>query len=131
MNRSNKSLFPRSHEALHQSWLQLVTIGPVAFMKLSYYESPGSKKSDMDLLYSQILMYSLRQLSIPILGHSNSSKLCMISCLQAIPIVYIAVKESKGQPNVIICIILKEFKYPVTHTRFQGNRSVGSGEEDF
>ena len=32
---------------------------------------------------------------------------------------------------VIICITLVVLPYMMTHTKFQGHRSIGSGEEDF
>ena len=37
----------------------------------------------------------------------------------------------QGQPRVIIGIILVVLAYAMLHTKFQGHRSIGSGEEDF
>ena len=37
----------------------------------------------------------------------------------------------QGQPRVIISTIMVELPYMMLHTKFQGNRSIGSGEEDF
>ena len=37
----------------------------------------------------------------------------------------------QGQPRVMICIILVVLLYTMLHTKFQGHRSIGSGEEDF
>ena len=37
----------------------------------------------------------------------------------------------QGQPREIICIILIELTYTMLHTKFQGHRSFGSGEEYF
>ena len=37
----------------------------------------------------------------------------------------------QGQPKVIIRITLVELPYIMLHIKFQGNRSTGSGEEDF
>ena len=37
----------------------------------------------------------------------------------------------QGQPRVIIWISLVELPYTILHTKFQGHRSIGSGEEDF
>ena len=37
----------------------------------------------------------------------------------------------QGQPRVIKCIALIELPYIMIHTKFQGHRSIGSGEEDF
>ena len=40
-------------------------------------------------------------------------------------------KMSQGQPRVIIWTPLVELPYTMLHTKFQGHRSIGSGEEDF
>ena len=37
----------------------------------------------------------------------------------------------QGQPREIIWIILVLLTYTMLHTKFQGHRSIGSGEEDF
>ena len=37
----------------------------------------------------------------------------------------------QGQPRVIIWTTLVELPYTMLHTKFQGHRSIGSGEEDF
>ena len=37
----------------------------------------------------------------------------------------------KDQPKVIFCAIMVVLGYPMLHTKFQGHRSTGSGEEDF
>ena len=37
----------------------------------------------------------------------------------------------QGQPRVLICIILVVLLYTMTHTKFQGNLSIGSEEGDF
>ena len=37
----------------------------------------------------------------------------------------------QGQPRVIIWITLVELLYTMLHTKSQGHRSIGSGEEDF
>ena len=37
----------------------------------------------------------------------------------------------QGQPGVINCITLIELLYIITHTKFQGHQSIGSGKEDF
>ena len=37
----------------------------------------------------------------------------------------------QGQPRVIIWTTLVELPYQMLHTKFQGHRSIGSGEEDF
>ena len=36
----------------------------------------------------------------------------------------------QGQPRVIICTTLVVLPYTMTHTKFQGHWSIGSGEED-
>ena len=36
----------------------------------------------------------------------------------------------QGQPRVIIWTTLVELPYTMLHTKFQGHRSIGSGEED-
>ena len=40
-------------------------------------------------------------------------------------------KIGQGQPRVIIWINLVVVEHPMPHTKFQGHRPVGSGEEDF
>ena len=40
-------------------------------------------------------------------------------------------KMGQGQHRVIICTALVELPYAMLHTKFQGHRSIGSGEEDF
>ena len=40
-------------------------------------------------------------------------------------------KMGQGQPRVIIWTTLVELSYTMLHTKFQGHRSIGSGEEDF
>ena len=40
-------------------------------------------------------------------------------------------KISQGQPRVIIWTILVDLPYTMLYTKFQGHRSIGSGEEDF
>ena len=40
-------------------------------------------------------------------------------------------KMGRGQPRVIIWITLVELPYTMLHTKFQGYRFIGSGEEDF
>ena len=40
-------------------------------------------------------------------------------------------KMGQGQPRVIIWTTLVELPYTMLHTKFQGHRSIGSGEEDF
>ena len=37
----------------------------------------------------------------------------------------------QGQPRVTIWTTLVELPYKMLHTKFQGHRSIGSGEEDF
>ena len=37
----------------------------------------------------------------------------------------------QGQPRVIICIILVVLAYTMLDAKFQGHRSIGSGEVDF
>ena len=37
----------------------------------------------------------------------------------------------QGQPREIIWTILVVLTYTMLHTKFQGHRSIGSGEEDF
>ena len=37
----------------------------------------------------------------------------------------------QGQHRVIICTTLVVLPYTMLHTKFQGHRSSGSGEEDF
>ena len=37
----------------------------------------------------------------------------------------------QGQPRVIIWINLVVLKHPMLHTKIQGHRPFGSGEEDF
>ena len=37
----------------------------------------------------------------------------------------------QGPPKVIVRIILVVLPYTMLHTKFQGHRSIGSGEEDF
>ena len=37
----------------------------------------------------------------------------------------------QGQPRVIILIILVVLAQTMPHTKFQGHRSIASGEEDF
>ena len=37
----------------------------------------------------------------------------------------------QGQPMVIIWTTLVELPYTMLHTKFQGHRFIGSGEEDF
>ena len=45
--------------------------------------------------------------------------------------VYLTLRQKcQGQPKVF-CINLEELERPVAHTKFQGNRSIASGEEDF
>ena len=41
----------------------------------------------------------------------------------------LGVKMGQGQPSVIICITLVVFPYTMVHTKFQGHRSIGSGED--
>ena len=40
-------------------------------------------------------------------------------------------KIGEGQPRVIIWINLVVLEHPMQHTKFQGHRPFGSGEEDF
>ena len=40
-------------------------------------------------------------------------------------------KKGQGKPKVIICIFLVVLGYQMLHTKFQGHRSINSGEEDF
>ena len=40
-------------------------------------------------------------------------------------------KKGQGQPKVIICIFMVVLRYLRLHTKFQGHRSINSGEEDF
>ena len=40
-------------------------------------------------------------------------------------------KMGQGQPRVIIWTTLVGLPYTMLHTKFQGHRSIGSGEEDF
>ena len=40
-------------------------------------------------------------------------------------------KKGQGQPKVIIWTILVVLAYLMLHTKFQGHRPIGSGEEDF
>ena len=40
-------------------------------------------------------------------------------------------KIGQGQSKVIIWTTLVELPYTMLHTKFQGHRSIGSGEEDF
>ena len=37
----------------------------------------------------------------------------------------------QGQPRVIVCIIFVVLAETMLQTKFQGHRSIGSGEEDF
>ena len=39
-------------------------------------------------------------------------------------------KMGQGQPRVIIWTTLVELPYTMLHTKFQGHRSIGSGEEN-
>ena len=48
-------------------------------------------------------------------------------CDQILPLC----KMGQCQPRFIICITLVELPYIMLHTKFQGHRSIGSGEEDF
>ena len=43
----------------------------------------------------------------------------------------LAIKIGQGQPRVIIYINYIELTFQMLHTKFQGHRLSGSGEEDF
>ena len=77
-------------------------------------------KNDLDLLYSQIFMYSLRWLYIPIF-RPKSSKLSIKSYVLAFSHIWPCRKKGQGQPRVIIWIILIVLEYPMLHTKFQGH----------
>ena len=56
------TVFPQPKETLYEILLQIAQ-GLLRYLKLSKYESPGSKvHNDPDLLFSQIFMYSFKQL---------------------------------------------------------------------
>ena len=46
-------------------------------------------------------------------------------CDQILPLC----KMGQCQPRFIICITLVELPYTMLHTKFQGHRSIGSGED--
>ena len=49
----------------------------------------------------------------------------------SIEVLWPCCKKSQGQPRVIIWINLVVMEHPMLHTKFQGRRPFGSGEEAF
>ena len=54
----------------------------------------------------------------------------MKSYVSAFSHIWTCRKKSQGQPKVIIWISMVVLRYLMLQTKFQGNRSVGPGEED-
>ena len=113
----------------------LVSIGPVVLEQIVWncqnLRFLGQRsKNDLDLLYWQIFMYSLRWLYIPIF-RPKSSKLSMKSHVLAFSDIWPCGTKGQGQPRVIIWTILIVLEYPMLHTKFQGHRPIGSGRRRF
>ena len=75
-------------------------------------------------------MYTLRWLYLPIF-RPKSSKLSMKSYVLAFSHIWPCCKMAKVTPRSSFWTLLIVLEYPMLHTKFQGHRSIGSGEEDF
>ena len=86
-------------------------------------------KIDIDLLYPQIYINSLRRLRMPIF-RPKSLIFSLTSYVPAFSNISPCDKKER-LTKVHHLYDLEEFEYPVTHTKFQGKRRIGSGGEDF
>ena len=84
-----------------------------------------SSNDDPDLFYSQIFMYSLRQL-YSLISSIKSSKLSMKSMYLHFPISDLAVKWSRSTQGHHLNNLSSTWM-PNVHTKFQGHWSIGFG----
>ena len=123
-------IFIPSAQNLREIWLKLVHWRLQRILKLSYYESPGSKviqwssTSCSHKLHLLIKTTFITNFQAKIFKTFHEILFYHFSILQCR-------KIGQGQPKVVVWTILVVLTYPMLHTEFQGNRLIDSGVENF
>ena len=96
------------------------------------YHGPMSR-NDLDPEYLHTLIYSINCLHLITFRSQAaivSEKSVVFTFSQRKLQICPCRRIGQGQPKVILSTNYDQLKSPVLHTKFHGNRSAGSGEED-
>ena len=129
-----KFSFPCTRKLTYKTWLKMAQKNKFQF---SFVNALGPRsRNDLDLQYSHTFVNSIRCLLLP----TFTSLAAIVSAKSSFHFflwksqsykIWPCRKIGIGQPRVIIWTNYDVLESQMLHTKFRGNQSDGSGEEDF